>query len=471
MSELQKDRFCNPMYERAVLSYCFQSINNFYIVSSKLSAADFLLPEHNMLFMLFAQLVKRKVEKLDSVMVISEAEHNGVLQQVGGYQYINAIVSMDLSDVNIEYYIKKVLDNSTKLKLYQQLSHNLTVTYESGQDEDTTSFELLGSVIKDMMDLSMYSNAVQEAIDLSDGLEAYIEDRRNNPIEYCGISTGHSILDKRIDGLVPGTLHVICARPKEGKSTFLSSVAKHVAYISKMPVLYIDTEMPFDQWRTRMISMISGVPERKVKHGGYTEQEYYNISQAVKLIKSGKCYHEYMPGYSVDKIVAIYKKYKHIHNIGLAIFDYIKEPASSDKNRKEYQILGDVTTALKDLAGELQVPFLCANQVNREGDIADSDRILRYADVLMFFKKKKLAEVQQEGLGAGTYRLIIRDSRRGGTTPNEGIGYNFRKSTLQISEAEVQVINYENKEHHEEEDIEFNKDGGIEGFNDDDSGI
>jgi replicative DNA helicase len=204
--------------------------------------------------------------------------------------------------------------------------------------------------------------------------------------------------------------------------------------------------------------MISGVPERRVKHGGYSEQEYYNIQQAQKLIKQGKFFHEYMPGYSVDRLMALYKKYKYVENIELAIFDYIKAPSGANfKEKKEYQLLGDVTTALKDLAGELNVPVLCANQINRQDDIADSDRILRYADVLIFFKKKKKEDIDKVGLAGGTYKLIVTDSRRGGTTTEDGIGYEFRKTNLQLWEAEAQVVDYENRGYQEEEDIEYNR--------------
>jgi len=250
----------------------------------------------------------------------------------------------------------------------------------------------------------------------------------------------------------------LCARPKHGKSTFLSNVSAHVAYRLSKPVLYVDTEMPFEQWRSRMISMLSNVPERRVQHGGYTEQEYFNLKQAIDLIKKGNLFHEYMPGYSVDKLAAIYNKYKHVEGIELAVFDYIKEPPGGSKDRKEYQLLGDVTTALKDMSGELQIPFLCANQLNRQKDIADSDRILRYADVLMFFKPKEKEEMERGGTLGGGYKLVITNSRRGGTTPEEGIGYDFLKRTLQISEAEVQLIDYESKEYKEKEEMEYDTD-------------
>ena len=456
MSEATKDEFCQPVYERALLSYCFRNIDNYYTIISKVSEQDFLRPEHRLLYIILGTLAKTNILKFDSSMVTNEAQKNGVLQQIGSYDYVSAIIGLELDESNISYYIDKVLDNSTKYQLYNQLSSNLNLLKEKAKDDNTTSFDLLGKTTNDIMTLSMKSKSVKEARNLADGIDEYINERRDNPIEYCGISTGFNILDKRIDGLIPGTLHIVCARPKHGKSTFLSTVSAYVAYELSEPVLYIDTEMPFEQWRDRIIAMMSGVPERRVKHGGYSEQESYNIDQAVETIKKGKFFHEYMPGYTIDKLVAIYKKYKHIEGIKLGVFDYIKAPPGADfRNKKEYQLLGDVTTILKDLAGELDIPVFAANQINRQQDIADSDRILRYADVLMILKPKMPEEIQRAGISGGTYKLQITDSRRGGTTPIEGIGFNFYKRSLQMSEAEVQLIDYENGKFKEQENFDY----------------
>jgi replicative DNA helicase len=401
-------------------------------------------------------LIKRGAGKFDVSMIVNEATQNHVLKDIGGYEYLMSIVGMELTETNIHYYIDKVMDSSTKYQLYIRLNYDMRKIGNEAANEDVTAADMLGTVTRNVMDLSIRSKAVKEATNLADGIDEYIEERKHNPVEYSGLSTGYRLLDKRIDGLVPGTLTVVCARPKDGKSTLLQNIGGHVAYNLIQPVLIVDTEMPFEQWRSRAVAMLSGVPERRVRHGGYTEKEYYNIQQAIKLIKGGKLFHEYMPGYSIDKLAAIYKKYKHVENIGLAIFDYIKSPPGADfKNKKEYQLLGDVTTALKDLAGELNIPFLCANQINRQDDIADSDRILRYADVLMFFKQKEMEELEQGGRPAGTYKLVIKNSRRGGTTPKEGIGYEFIKRTLQINEAEVQLIDYEGREYQEQEEIEY----------------
>jgi len=463
MSEITKDLFCLPVFERVLLSYCFKNIANYYAISSNLSDRDFLHPRHRMIWMMLGMLVERGASKFDGSMVISEAQKSGILSEIGGYEYVNAIIGLNENDKNVQYYIDRILDASTKHQLHLKLRLNLEELERTAKDNDVTSTDMLSKVTGEVMQLDIDSKAVREATNLSDGLDEYLQDRKNNPIEFCGLSTGFPILDRRIDGLVPGTLTVFCARPKCGKSTFLSTISKYTAYEcdDRKAVLYVDTEMPFDQFRPRLISVLSGVPERRVKHGGYTDDEWVCLKDAAKVIKQGRLFHEYLPGYNVDKLKSIYNKYKHREDIGLAVFDYIKAPPGADfRNKKEYQILGDVTTALHDMAGELQIPFLCANQINRQQDIADSDRILRYADVIMIFRPKTYEEVTNErGLAGGRFKLMITDSRRGGTTPEEGIGYDFLKTSLQISEAQEQAIDYFSKEFKEKEDMMYEETG------------
>lgn len=455
MSEQIKEMFSKPVHERALLAFCFESMDNYYTIASMVEEEDFLRPDHKLIWVIFGTLAKRKVKKFDSSMIINEAKNNSILDSIGGYDYVNAVASMNVDSENIDFYVKMLLDASTKYKLYMKLDYDIHHIGKNADDEDVTAADLIGKVGKDVMDLSMKSKAIRAAKNLSEGLDEYIEERRNNPVDLCGLSTGFSILDRQIDGLINGTLTVFCARPKHGKSTFLSNIAAYVAYDLMKPVLYVDTEMSFDEWRPRVLSMLSGVPERVIKHGGYSDQQYRNLVRAAEIVKKGKLFHEYIPGYSVDKLITVYKRYSHVENIELAVFDYIKEPSDGKKERKEYQILGDVTTALKDLAGELNIPFLCANQLNRQEDIADSDRILRYADVLMFFKTKTEEEIEKYGLPGGTHKLIITDSRRGGTTSWDGIGYKFLKKFLTITEADVQPPELTEKEYKEKEEVEY----------------
>jgi len=447
-----KTIFASPVDERAVLSLSLKDINNFYALCSKVSVDDFLCRDNYMVFLLLKGLMDRGIESFDLPMVIKDAEAQGVLQVIGGYLYLESITNMPVSSRNFDSYVYSMLESSTKYRLHMDLHENIALVGENAKGGISSS-DLIGSVERSVLELSTKSKSIKEPRNLADGLREDIEKRRQNPVKVIGVSTGYSILDNQIDGLVPGTLTIISARLKRGKSTFLSNIAAHVAYREAIPVLYVDTEMTFEQWRDRIVANLSGIKERTIKHGDYGDEDYERIMKATEVIERGKLFHEFMPGYTTDKLVALYKKYKHKHNIGLIVFDYLKEPdlSSVDKNRKEHQLLGDVTTCLKDLAGTLGIPALTAVQINRSGDVADSDRIARYGDIVAQWMNKKEDEFEAKGAAGGTHKLVVRDTRRGGMTSEEGISYFFFKESLRIREVPGQdqiskygdvVVNY-----------------------------
>jgi replicative DNA helicase len=413
-----------------------------------MSERDFLDSEHQMMFVVMKSLLKNGVEEFDQTTIINRATNEGVLGNIGGPEYVQSIDNMPLSQSNFDLCLKNVLDSSTKFKLYCSLKNNMKELLDNAST-DVSGEDLIGLVENAVLDLSMSSKSIVEPTNLADGIEEYIEDRINNPVATLGVPTGYPILDKQLDGLVPTTLTVISARKKMGKSAFLSNVAANVAYVSpRMPILYIDTEMSFAQWRSRMLAMVANVRERDIIHGNLTDEDKDELRKAANVIKSGKLFHKHLPGFSIDKIVALYKKYKTKENIGLAIFDYIKEPAegsSLDRKRKEYQLLGDLTTRMKDLSSELNIPFLTAVQVNRDGDVAGSDRISWFADVIMEWSERKKEDLEVTGFPGGQYKLVIRDSRRGGRTAEQGICYKFFKQKLRIEEVlpEFQQISYD----------------------------
>jgi hypothetical protein len=140
------------------------------------------------------------------------------------------------------------------------------------------------------------------------------------------------------------------------------------------------------------------------------------------------------------------------------MFDYIKLPDSDLQhigNVKEHQALGYLCVALKNLAGQLNIPVFTAAQIGRLGankghitasEFADSDRILRYANTLLGLSaktKKELHELSEEFghdqvIRMGSHRLQILDTRAGGTNFT-GLDINFRKKVLTMKEADVQV--------------------------------
>jgi replicative DNA helicase len=456
-------------YEKALLCCALNNMDHFYSMMTKLNDTDFLHPDHAVIYNALKSLYLKDHRSFDIPIVARELEIGGNLQDIGGVRMLNAIKTMPVALGIFDKALIYVLEASTKFRLFQSLHEHSELVIENNVEGSLSASDLIGGVENSVLSLSTTSKAINEPRNLADGLREYIEEKKEHRVEMTGVRTHYPILDKQIDGMVPGTLMIIAARKKMGKSALLTNIAARIAYTEKLPLLYVDTEMSFEEWRDRLLAAMSSTEERIIKHGGYTKEEYERISKAADKIERGKLFHERMPGYTVEKLVTLYKKYKVKENIGFGIFDYIKEPESSsiDKQRQEHQILGDVTTKLKDLAGTLNIPMLAAVQLNRAGDVADSDRVARYGDIVAFWTTRTEDDISKTGgpenNTGGSHKLIIRDTRRGGSTPESGIAYKFHKKKLIINEVDLlqQVTDYSGKvvnndsSDEDKEDIEY----------------
>lgn len=445
--------FCDAANERSILAIVSHNTDAFFSVLAKVSDDDFLAPESKAYFSMLCLLNKSGYTKFTKLLLVKTADDLG-FSNICSEAYIDAILNVPIALDNLTNFINKLLDDSTKYRLFQHLGvHTDSVISNASSIGTRTSDDLISALQADLMSLSIHSEAVTEPKHVSEGLSEYIESIMDVHTPVIGLSTGFPILDKVIDGLIPGTLMIIAARKKTGKSTVLTNIAANVAVNDGLPTLYVDTEMTFKEWRDRVLAIISGVQERIIKHGGFKNDKdtCKRILEAVKYLEKSKLFHHYLPGYNLGKITALYKKYKFKEDIQLGIFDYIKEPESSsiEAGRKEYQILGDVTTRLKDLSGQLNIPFLAAVQVNRSGDVADSDRVARYGDIVAFWELRNLKKAEEDAVDldiAGHYGLRIVDTRRGGATGDWGIGFKFKKTKLKILEVsqenQVETFDY-----------------------------
>jgi replicative DNA helicase len=396
---ITREEFADKGSERIVISCILQYPDLIVDVEAKLGEVDFLSPYHRAIYVVLKSLYKQGVKQFDLLSVMDEAEKRSLKPTIGSGDYINALFSAVISPGNITVFVNKVLDASLKYKLYlvSQEAQQDVISNAPSQGESVGANYLISKAESRLLDIVLQQNSVEDAEDVADGLEELVQERLDNPVDVLGYSTGFPLLDKKINGLCPKTLTVVAARPKCGKSTLLTNMAARVAYFGGDPVLYIDTEMSTVEMRFRLLSLLSGVPHRLIVNGTFGSNNLYltNVRKALTIIKKGKILHKYMPGYTIDTVKSQVRKSKLRDGIRAFFFDYIKLPeVTSDTGMKEYQLLGNVATALKDLAGRLDIPVVAAAQVKRsergveksrigDQDVADSDRLSRYCNNLL----------------------------------------------------------------------------------------
>lgn len=325
-----------------------------------------------------------------------------------------------------------------------------------------TITDVISSAEKDIFDFIPDLLNQDEIVSLPNYALEYIEFVANNPNTMPGLPTGFPRWDSCLGGgLRRGTVNMIAARPKVGKSYICLSIANYLIK-NNVPVLYLDTELNKDLQATRWVALISKTNYSDIETGKFAKQQDIRdkVFKAVEEYKKYPFDHTNVSGKSPDEIISIMRRWIS-QRVGrdnngrtkdcLIILDYLKTMNLKDiGNHQEYQYLGDVMTKLHNFAVKYDIPILSALQLNRDGisredtgAVAGSDRIIWLCSSLTFLKRKTEEDyVSGDGKEYGDRKLIVIETRfgKGMDANNEYINV---ISNLERSELIEGKFNYE----------------------------
>ena len=234
-----------------------------------------------------------------------------------------------------------------------------------------------------------------------------------------------------------GELVLVAGPTGKGKSSYFLNEA---CYSLKhgVPVVVIDTELTDEVWLPRLLACLSGVTVRQIKSGRYTNEEESRIQQAKEWIKKQGLVHEYVPIFNKMVIEQICRKWLNKDKLGFFIYDYIK-PTEKYGAAEISQSLGLMADFLKSIAGNMNIPVLGGLQLNKlTGQVADSMKPERYADVLMYWKEKSIEQLRHDGIECGNYLLQVVKNRNGSIHDEDDyLDISFKGDLMNISEAKT----------------------------------
>lgn len=185
-----------------------------------------------------------------------------------------------------------------------------------------------------------------------------------------GLSTGFSYLDEKLGWLRNGGLYILAARPAVGKSAMALQIARHVAEVERVPVAYVSIEMGGPDLIQRMITQQLAIDgDRFVNPQNLTESER---SALQAYVYPDNLYIVDASGIEITELRAEARRFKMEWGIGLLVVDYlglVKDPASAKQTQAV--MVGNVSTAIKGIARELDIPILAIHSVNR-GNVQDN---------------------------------------------------------------------------------------------------
>lgn len=462
--ELQRqlDSISHVGEERAILSIAMADPEQLFDITTEINPDDFTNFANKTIYQIMLTVLDNKfsnIEKINPMIIHAIAHNSGVDEEIGGMNYLQMIQRMDAGVENLKFFIGRVKQASVRRESFKKA---LSVMEEAVTSESDEADEFVSRQEEKFLDLVMkVENNTNDVIRIGDLIDIILEKRESQPREVLGVPTGFPEYDKQTGGLVPARLKVVGATPKTGKSAHALNVALHVACVERVPVLYIDTEMPTEEQIDRGVSILATdtgvtVPESMITRGLYARHEKMKSAvddYAKPLLKDAPFYHVYMPDFTPEKVHNLARKFQRQHGIEwngfqnqfVLIFDYIKMDESSFKNNgKEYEVLGQITNMLKNkIAGAMGIPVLAYAQINprtgygqeeiNSSHMSGSNRIVMFVNELSFLRKKSEKEMAENGMGTGNRVWKLGETRNGGSY--EGwIDYTINKGVTKMHE-------------------------------------
>src|SRR3989440_10157560 len=205
--------------------------------------------------------------------------------------------------------------------------------------------------------------------------------------KLSGLATGVRNLDSKLGGLQPSDLIIVAGRPGMGKTALATNIAYNVAKAHRAEIQadgtsksvnggivgFFSCEMSAEQLATRIIAERTGIPSSTIRRGGITEGDFDKIRDYSIELQSLPFYVDETGGLSISQLTARARRLKRQKGLDLFVVDYIQLLQGSGKrgNDNHVQEVTDITTSLKALAKELNIPVIALSQLSRQVESRD----------------------------------------------------------------------------------------------------
>jgi replicative DNA helicase len=174
--------------------------------------------------------------------------------------------------------------------------------------------------------------------------------------------------------------------------------------------------MSADQLATRIIAERTGIPSSNIRRGGITEADFEKIRDYSIELQSLPLYVDETGGLSISQLTARARRLKRQRGLDLIVIDYIQLLQGSGKRSdNRVQEVTEITTGLKALAKELNVPIIALSQLSRQvenrddkrpqlSDLRESGSIEQDADVVIFvYREEYYLQSKEPRIGTPEY--------------------------------------------------------------------
>jgi replicative DNA helicase len=402
--------------EQALLGAILVNNEALYRVSDFLEPEHFFEPIHQQLFDIARSLIR--TGKLASPVTLKTFVPTGL--DIAGMtiaQYLARLAAEATTIINAVDYGRTVYDLAIRRELIRIGEDMVNVAFESAVDfAPREQIEDAEKRLYDLAEIGRYGGGFQKfetaltnAIDMA--ARAYQREGR-----LSGLATGLKDLDSKMGGLQSSDLIILAGRPGMGKTALATNIAYnvarawqgevqpdgHIKTVNGGIVAFFSLEMSAEQLATRIIAEQSEIPSSTIRRGGINERDFEKIKDVAIELQHLPFFIDESGGLTVAQLAARARRLKRQKGMDLLVIDYIQLLQGSSRRSQENRVqeVTEITTNLKALAKELNVPIMALSQLSRQvenrddkrpqlSDLRESGSIEQDADVVMFVYREE----------------------------------------------------------------------------------
>ncbi len=372
----------NVEAEQALLGAILVNNEAFYRVSDFLEPQHFFEPVHKTIFEVAGQLIRAN-KVATPVTIKTFLPTDLAIGDINLATYLARLAAEATTIINAEDYGRTVYDLALRRSLIGIGEDMVNVAYDATVEQTPgTQIEEAEKRLFDLAEKGQYGagfqsfdTALTSAIDLASA--AYKRDGH-----LSGLATGLDDMDRLMGGLQSSDLIIVAGRPGMGKSALATNVGFNIAKawrgelqpdgsmktVDGGIVGLFSLEMSAEQLATRIIAEQSGVSSANIRRGRIDESDFARIVEASREMQRIPFYIDQTGGLSIAQLAARARRLKRQRGLDLLIVDYIQLLIGTSRRSSENRVqeITEITTTLKALAKELNVPIVALSQLSRQ---------------------------------------------------------------------------------------------------------
>ena len=424
-------RFRTPPHnieaEQALLGAILVNNEAFYRVSDFLEPKHFFEPIHQRIFELAGGLIRAgKLATPVTLKTFLPADID--IAGLSVNQYLARLAAEATTIINAEDYGRTVYDLSIRRDLIAIGEDMVNLAYDAPVDSTPRATSRTPSASSTR---SPRPDATTPAFSVSPRRSPPPSTWRRTPTSATAacpaLATGLTDLDSRMGGLQPSDLIILAGRPGMGKTALATNIAYnvakawagevradgHTATVNGGIVGFFSLEMSAEQLATRIIAEQTGIPSNKIRRGGIDESDFEKIKDVSIELQHLPLYVDETGGLSIGQLAARARRLKRQRGLDLLVIDYLQLLQGSSRALSENRVqeITEITTRLKALAKELNVPIIALSQLSRQvesrddkrpqlSDLRESGSIEQDADVVLFVFREEYYHQMRKPLGS-----------------------------------------------------------------------